>query len=120
MLFRRKRPLTSPEIIMPLTLDWAREHGLTYAAFLGLKPQVVTQDPAVCKHILRANLSNYVKNFGYDVAAPLIGRGLLRSEGALWHAQRALVDRGFHHSFLARAARVSARAAGASAREPPL
>ena len=27
MICRRKRPLTSPEIVMPITLDWAKAHG---------------------------------------------------------------------------------------------
>ena len=50
MICRRKRPLTSPEIVMPITLDWAKAHGGTYAAFLGLRPQIVTQDPAARRH----------------------------------------------------------------------
>ena len=111
MICRRKRPLTSPEIVMPITLEWAKAHGGTFAAFLGLRPQIVTQDPAVCKYILKDNRENYKKNFGYDVAAPLIGMGLLRSRGALWQHQRKLLDPGFNHRYLARAGAICDEAA---------
>jgi cytochrome P450 len=55
--------------------------------------------PDSVKYVLQDNQRNYGK--GYDRAKPLLGEGLVTSEGELWRRQRRLMQPAFHKNHLA-------------------
>ncbi len=73
---------------------------LTYGAVvrldLGTKSFYLVTHPKGIRRILQDNNRNYIK--GYDQAKPLIGEGLVSSEGEFWRRQRRLMQPAFHRS----------------------
>lgn len=57
---------------------------------------MVVQDPDLVKYMLQDNNKNFIKSFGYDVLAMLLGKGLLTSEGDFWRKQRRMAQPAFH------------------------
>jgi len=58
----------------------------------------VLNDPADIKHVLLDNASNYVKSdLANRVLGPMLGKGLLLSEGELWRRQRRVMSPSFNH-----------------------
>lgn len=55
--------------------------------------------PDSVKYLLQDNNKNYVK--GYDTVKPLLGDGLVTSEGELWRRQRRLMQPAFHRQRIA-------------------
>src|SRR5574338_637961 len=66
---------------------------------LGFFLRAGTENPDIVKHVLQDNQRNYVKK--YDQAKPLLGEGLVTSEGELWRRQRRLIQPAFHKQKLA-------------------
>jgi cytochrome P450 len=71
--------------------------GDTFRLYLGgLKEAIVTTNPAVMQHVLKANAENYqkseiqVKRMGH-----FLGKGLLTTHGEAWRTQRRLIQKGF-------------------------
>lgn len=56
--------------------------------------------PDGVQHVLGSAVRNYPKA-GYDRLEPVIGRGLLASEGDLWRRQRRLMQPSFHRERVA-------------------
>lgn len=54
-------------------------------------PSVYLCHPDLVRHVLRTNVRNYVKGPDYRILQPLIGEGILVSEGDLWTRQRRLL-----------------------------
>ncbi len=52
--------------------------------------------PDAAKHVLQDNHRNYKKSLSYRFVEPVVGKGLLTSEGDLWLRQRRLVAPMFH------------------------
>lgn len=53
--------------------------------------------PEEIKHVLQDNNQNYSKGRVYDAFKPVIGNGLLTSEGDFWRRQRRLANPSFRH-----------------------
>jgi cytochrome P450 len=55
-------------------------------------------DPAHIRHILVTNVDNYRKTpIARALLEPILGRGLLTSEGSFWRRQRRIAAPAFHH-----------------------
>ena len=52
--------------------------------------------PEYVKHVLQENNKNYKKGLAYHSLRPLLGNGLLTSEGDFWRKQRRLAQPSFH------------------------
>ncbi|MFN8527482.1 MAG: cytochrome P450 [Anaerolineae bacterium] len=85
-----------------LLADIAREHGGFVRLTIGPKSVYLVSDPLIFQHVLRDNVQNYRKSrFLYSAAKPMVGEGLLTSEGDYWLRQRRLVQPQFHHTRIA-------------------
>jgi len=69
--------------------------------FGGVREAIVTTNPAVIQHVLKANAENYhkseiqVKRMGH-----FLGKGLLTTHGEAWRRQRRLIQKGFERKQL--------------------
>ena len=75
--------------------------GDTVRLYLGgVRPGIVTRDPALVQHILQKNHRRYVKSDLTHGLLRYLGKGLLTNEGADWLRQRRLIQPGFHRQRL--------------------
>lgn len=90
---RKKDPLG-------LFLSTALQYG--EAVFYKMGPKRVFQftNPDAIKYIFQENSKNYIKGVGYDKLEPVLGKGLLTSEGEHWKRQRRIVQPVFHRGNL--------------------
>ncbi len=71
---------------------------------------VLINEPAFIEHILLTNHHNYVKSrLNRQIVRPVIGNGLLISEGEFWRRQRRIMAPAFHRQRVAQAAGVMVR-----------
>lgn len=84
-------------------VESARELGDNYVFCVGPVPFLLLSDPEYFKEIFTSKAPNYHKTSDTNkwLVRPLLGNGLLMSEGALWKRQRAAVEPYFHHVNLA-------------------
>ena len=81
-------------------------------ARLLLQNFVLINEPAFIEHILVANHQNYVKSrLARQILRPVLGNGLLISEGEFWRRQRRIMAPAFHSQQVSRAAGVVVRRA---------
>jgi cytochrome P450 len=64
-------------------------------------PMVLLSDPEHIKHVLQTNNKNYLKGIEYEHLKPILGEGLLTSEGDFWLRQRRLAQPAFHRDRIA-------------------
>ncbi len=79
-----------------LLLRWRHDYGDVMGWRLGPRKGVMVNDPEVIKHVLGTNHQNYTKAQSYNRLKPLLGEGLLTSEGDFWKRQRRLSQPAFH------------------------
>ncbi len=80
------------------------ELGATFSVhFGGVRPAIVTTDPAVIEHVLRVNRDGYVKSeIQVERMVEFQGRGLVNIHGEEWMRQRKLLAQGFKPPHLAK------------------
>jgi cytochrome P450 len=64
--------------------------------------------------VLQENSRNYSKGWDYRYLRPLLGNGLLTSEGEIWRRHRKLAQPAFHHESLVGFTRIMAEAAASA------
>ncbi|PRP94275.1 cytochrome P450 [Enhygromyxa salina] len=106
---RRKLPLIEElrrlsVFLSNYTADAQHHHqrqGDVFCRRLGA-PSVYLCHPRLVQHVLRTNVLNYPKGPDYDLLRPLIGDGILVSEGEVWTRQRRLLAPEFRLDQVAR------------------
>jgi len=83
----------------------SREHvkqlGLLYVHFFGPLPRLVIHKPALLQDVLVKKANSFIKApLGRRILRPLLGNGMLLSEGEVWKQQRMLVTPAFHFQHL--------------------
>lgn len=64
-------------------------------------PMTLLSDPETVRHVLQTNNKNYTKGIEYEHLKPVLGEGLLTSEGDFWLRQRRLAQPAFHRDKIA-------------------
>lgn len=74
--------------------------GFSRFRFVYIK-MVFLSDPEYVRHVLQNNNKNYKKGIEYEHLKPVLGEGLLTSEGDFWLRQRRLAQPAFHKDRIA-------------------
>jgi cytochrome P450 len=77
----------------------AQRYGPVVRLNLGPATAHLVAHPDGVQHVLQQNWQNYRK--GYDAVAPILGQGLVTSEGDFWLRQRRLIQPMFHRERIA-------------------
>ncbi len=75
----------------------SREHGDIVRLRMGLMDYVLVGNPDLISQVLREQHSNFHKDKLTRFISPVIGNGLLTSEGEFWRRQRKLAQPAFQH-----------------------
>src|SRR5262249_47866134 len=76
-------------------LECARNYGPVCAMRLGRRRTLLVSDPDLIEQVLVTDAKNYIKHFGARMYSPLLGNGLVTSEGDFWLRQRRLAQPAF-------------------------
>jgi cytochrome P450 len=80
---------------------WAREYGDVVAFRLGPKRALLFSHPDAIEYILVTGNRNFKKDFTLGLYRPILGNGLLTSEGDFWLRQRRLAQPAFQRQRIA-------------------
>lgn len=84
------------------SLEITRNYGDIVRMTLLGEESIFVNDPDAIQHILQGNARNYDKQtMDYQLLYPLVGRGLLTSDGDSWLRQRRLMQPAFHRQRIA-------------------
>lgn len=86
-------------------LNCARTYGDRVELRFGRRRIVVFNHPADVEEVLVTQQRNFIKGYFYRILGPLLGNGLLTSEGEFWLRQRRLSQPAFHRERIAAYAR---------------
>ncbi len=73
----------------------ARRYGDVVYFRLGRRPCVLVNHPELIESVLVKNSRNFIKPFAFEFTRPVLGNGLLTSEGDFWLRQRRLAAPAF-------------------------
>jgi cytochrome P450 len=75
--------------------ELSRDYGPVASFRLGPRRVCLVNDPSLIEHILVTDNKQYIKHFGARMYRPLLGNGLLLSEGGFWLRQRRMAQPAF-------------------------
>ncbi|WP_045835919.1 cytochrome P450 [Hyphomicrobium sp. 99] len=81
-------------------LDLARTYGSIASFRVGGWHLFLVSDPELIQQVLVTDARHYVKHFGARVFKPILGNGLVTSEGDFWLSQRRLMQPSFLKSLV--------------------
>jgi cytochrome P450 len=90
--------------VLGFFLGLREEYGDVVHLNFGARHMILATHPNDVKYILQENNRNYAK--GYDQVKPVLGNGLVSSEGEFWRRQRRLIQPTFHRRKIEGFARV--------------
>jgi cytochrome P450 len=76
--------------------DFIARYGNVLSLSVPFTKAVVISNPEYARQVLQDNSKNYTKSLAYELLKPLLGMGLLTSEGDFWKQQRKLIQPAFH------------------------
>lgn len=79
-------------------VETARDYGPLASFRVGPKRVFLASKPDLIERVLVTDSKNYIKHFGTRAFRPLLGNGLVTSEGTFWQRQRKLVQPAFLNS----------------------
>lgn len=85
--------------MLPFFERCRREYGKVVAFRLGPKRLILVSDPSLIEDVLVTQNKRFRKHFATRLLKPILGRGLLLSEGSQWLRQRRLVQPAFSRRF---------------------
>jgi cytochrome P450 len=81
--------------LLKFLLATAREYGALASFRVGPKRIFLASGPDLIEQVLVTDAKHYIKHFGARAFKPVLGNGLVTSEGAFWLRQRKLVQPAF-------------------------
>src|SRR5215475_7218325 len=81
--------------ILNFLLDTAREYGPLSSFRIGPRRVFLATAPDLIEQVLVTDAKHYIKHFGARAFKPVLGNGLVTSEGAFWLRQRKLIQPAF-------------------------
>ena len=81
--------------LLNFLLETAREYGPLASFRIGLRRVFLASGPDLIEQVLVTDAKHYIKHFGARAFKPVLGNGLVTSEGAFWHRQRKLIQPAF-------------------------
>jgi cytochrome P450 len=76
-------------------LELAREYGPLASFRIGHRRLFLVSDPDLIEQVLVTDAKHYIKHFGARFFKPVLGNGLVTSEGDFWLRQRRLIQPAF-------------------------
>jgi cytochrome P450 len=81
--------------LLDFLLDTARDYGPLASFRVGPRRVFLASGPDLIEQVLVTDARHYIKHFGARAFKPVLGNGLITSEGAFWHRQRKLIQPAF-------------------------
>ena len=81
--------------LLNFLLETAREYGPLASFRIGPRRVFLASGPDLIEQVLVTDAKHYIKHFGARALKPVLGNGLVTSEGAFWHRQRKLIQPAF-------------------------
>ena len=78
--------------LLNFLLETAREYGPLASFRIGPRRVFLASGPDLIEQVLVTDAKHYIKHFGARAFKPVLGNGLVTSEGAFWHRQRKLIQ----------------------------
>ena len=84
--------------LLDFLLDTARDYGPLASFRVGPRRLLLASGPDLIEQVLVTDAKYYIKHFGARAFKPVLGDGLVTSEGPLWQRQRKLIQPAFLRS----------------------
>jgi cytochrome P450 len=81
--------------LLNFLLETAGEYGPLASFRIGPRRVFLASGPDLIEQVLVTDAKHYIKHFGARAFKPVLGNGLVTSEGAFWHRQRKLIQPAF-------------------------
>ena len=81
--------------LLDFLLDTARDYGPLASFRIGPRRVFLASGPDLIEQVLVTDAKHYIKHFGARAFKPVLGNGLVTSEGGFWLKQRKLIQPAF-------------------------